>query len=64
MPMITYTLLGTSRQLAIGPEGVVSLLVGTAVTVVPISQSDDYYAVTYTRATLLALMYLYYIFID
>jgi MFS superfamily sulfate permease-like transporter len=57
MPTIAYTFLGTSKQLAIGPEGVVSLLVGDAVTDTPIPDGENFYDVTYQRATLLALMY-------
>ncbi|KAH6599947.1 hypothetical protein BASA82_000735 [Batrachochytrium salamandrivorans] len=31
IPLITYSLLGTSRQLAVGPEALVSILVGSSV---------------------------------
>ena len=33
MPMIIYFLMGTSRQLAVGPGGLVALLTGTALSI-------------------------------
>lgn len=58
MPMIMYFLLGSSRQLAIGPEGVISLLSGSALLVgaSAASNEDALFEETIPRAALLAFM--------
>jgi MFS superfamily sulfate permease-like transporter len=53
IPLIIYSLLGTSRQLAIGPDALVSILTGSAIrTYTKINPDADPIAI----ATLLALM--------
>jgi MFS superfamily sulfate permease-like transporter len=55
MPCIMYSLFGGSRELAIGPEGVVSLLTGAAVAIgFENSGEDDLYEYTVPRASVLA----------
>ena len=52
LPLIIYALLGTSRQLAVGPVAMDSLLTATAVGAIAATGTDEYLAL----AALLALM--------
>ena len=49
-----YGILGTSRQLSIGPEGVISLLSGAALAFDTTSDSVENYVI---RASVLAFLY-------
>lgn len=52
LPVVVYTLLGSSRQLVVGPEGAISVLVGAAV--LPLAAAGS--AEAATVAAMLALM--------
>jgi MFS superfamily sulfate permease-like transporter len=54
MPTIMYSIFGGSRELAIGPEGVVSLLTGAAVMIGFEESGEDLYDYTVPRAAVLA----------
>jgi len=57
MPPIMYSLLGGCRELAMGPEGVVSLLTGAAITVgFGDAGETDLYAYTVPRAAVLSFL--------
>ena len=58
MPLIIYFLMGTSKQLSIGPEGVISLLTGAAVYIgyTDIQDSETLYDYTIPRAAVLAFL--------
>ena len=58
MPLIIYFLMGTSKQLSIGPEGVISLLTGAAVYIgyTDIQDSETLYDYTVPRAAVLAFL--------
>jgi sulfate permease, SulP family len=52
LPTVLYTLLGSSRQLIVGPEGAISALVGAAILPVAAAQSNE----TAELAAMLALL--------
>ena len=54
--MIIYFMMGTSRQLAVGPEGVVALLTGSAVSLGFVEGSMDPYEYTVPRAAVLTIL--------
>jgi SulP family sulfate permease len=57
-PVLTYALLGTSRQLSVGPVAMDSLLVAAAVGAVAKTGSDEYLAVAMTLGTLVGIVQL------
>ncbi|MFK7998596.1 MAG: SulP family inorganic anion transporter [Polyangiales bacterium] len=58
VPLVAYTLLGTSRQLAVGPVAMDSLLVAQALAPLAVLGSDQYLAYAALLALLVGLMQL------
>lgn len=58
LPAVAYTLLGSSRQLIVGPEGALSLLVATAVAPLAAGDSQLYAKLAATLAVIVAAIYL------
>jgi SulP family sulfate permease len=58
IPLIIYALLGTSRQLAVGPVAMVSLLIATGVGQMAQAGTDPYIALTILLAFLVGLIQL------
>ena len=56
IPLIIYALLGTSRQLAVGPVAMVSLLIASGVGSLAASGSDDYIMLAILLALLVGLI--------
>ncbi len=56
IPLIIYALLGTSRQLAVGPVAMVSLLIASGVGGLAASGSDDYIMLAILLALLVGLI--------
>ncbi|HMU04655.1 MAG TPA: sulfate permease, partial [Saprospiraceae bacterium] len=56
IPLIIYALLGTSRQLAVGPVAMVSLLIASGVGGLAASGSDDYVMLAILLALLVGLI--------
>lgn len=58
MPCIIYFLMGTSRQLSIGPEGVISLLTGAAIYIgfQDLNGGEALYDYTLPRAAVLTFL--------
>lgn len=56
VPLIIYALLGTSRQLAVGPVAMVSLLTATGVSTLAAVGSEDYIALAIILALMIGVM--------
>ena len=55
-PIVIYALLGTSRQLAVGPVAMVSLLTASSIGLIAESGSDQYILLAITLALLVGLI--------
>jgi SulP family sulfate permease len=58
LPTVVYALLGSSRQLVVGPDGSVSALVGTVVLATAVAGSPDAASIASTLALLVAACFL------
>ena len=58
MPVLVYALLGTSRQLAVGPVAIVSLLTASALGAITAEGSAEYVAAAATLALLVGLVHI------
>jgi SulP family sulfate permease len=58
LPLVVYSLMGSSRELAVGPVAMVSLLVATALTPLAEAGSPDYVAYAIVLALLVGVMQL------
>jgi len=56
LPLVIYALLGTSRQLAVGPVAMVSLLVASAITPLAVPGSAEYIGLALVLALLVGLV--------
>lgn len=56
LPLLIYALLGTSRQLAVGPVAMVSLLTAAGVSVLAESGTDSYISLAITLALLVGII--------
>ena len=57
-PLIVYSILGTSRQLSIGPSAMDSLLVASFVSTLAVSNTDNYFSIAITLALFTGLIQL------
>jgi high affinity sulfate transporter 1 len=58
LPVIAYAFLGSSRQLVVGPEGAISLLVATSIAPLAAQGSAEYASLAALLALLVAAIYL------
>ena len=58
LPVIAYAFLGSSRQLVVGPEGAIALLVATAVAPLAAKGSAEYASLAALLALMVAVIYL------
>ncbi len=58
VPLLTYALLGPSRQLAVGPAALVSLLTATGLAPLAVAGSEAYLALAFALAVLVGLIQL------
>ena len=57
-PLIVYSILGSSRQLSIGPSAMDSLLVASFVSTLAVSNTEEYFSIAIVLALLVGLIQL------